>query len=158
MPRSPTTYSSFASTAPKAVGCQMSYTDVTFESGFQPSIDKIKAAIKPNTRLVSKALDRFVAITKRKGIILLEDETYRDIAYGETLHVAESLGGQARSVSSLSKSFGIPGIRIGWLITTNWELQETLLAAKEQISITQIKSSELRVQRRLLHHSFSHLE
>lgn len=85
-------------------------------------------------------------------MILLEDETYRDIAYGETLHVAASLGGQARSVSSLSKSFGIPGIRIGWLITTNWELQETLLAAKVQISITQIKSSEMRVQRRLLHH------
>jgi aspartate/methionine/tyrosine aminotransferase len=38
-------------------------------------------------------------------------------------------------VSSLSKAYGIPGIRIGWLITRDAHLQELFLAAKEQISI-----------------------
>ncbi|KAJ5670956.1 pyridoxal phosphate-dependent transferase [Penicillium longicatenatum] len=135
---------------PKAVGCQISYIDVTFESGFQPNIDEIEAAIKPNTRLVSvtcphnptgstlsrEALDRLVAITKQKGILLLVDETYRDIVFGQKLPVAASLGDHVLSVSSLSKSFGIPGVRIGWLITTNQQLQEIFLAAKEQISIS----------------------
>ncbi|KAM0327140.1 hypothetical protein ACHAQA_006271 [Verticillium albo-atrum] len=135
---------------PKAVGCEISYVDVTFESSFQPNIDNIEAAIKPNTRLVSvtcphnptgsslsrDALDQLVAITKEKGVLLLVDETYRDIAYGEKLPVAASLGDHVLSVSSLSKSFGIPGARTGWLITTNKELQETFLAAKEQISIS----------------------
>ena len=36
----------------------------------------------------------------------------------------------------MSKSFGLPGIRIGWLTTQNAELMETFLAAKEQIFIT----------------------
>ncbi|KAL6407516.1 hth-type transcriptional regulator yisv [Ilyonectria robusta] len=135
---------------PKAVGCDISYIDVTFESGFQPNIDDIEAAIKPNTRLVSitcphnptgstlsrQALDRLVAITKQKGVLLLVDETYRDIAFGEKLPVAASLGDHVLSVSSLSKSFGIPGVRIGWLISTNKALQKTFLAAKEQISIS----------------------
>lgn len=135
---------------PKAVGCEISYIDVTFESGFQPSVDDIEAAIKPNTRIVSvtcphnptgstlsrEALDRLVKITKSKNILLLVDETYRDITFGEKLPVAASLGDHVLSVSSLSKSFGIPGIRIGWLITTNRELQETFLAAKEQVSIS----------------------
>ncbi|RMJ15620.1 hypothetical protein CDV36_004715 [Fusarium kuroshium] len=135
---------------PRAVGCEITYIDVSFESGFQPNIDNIEAAINSNTRLVSvtcphnptgstlsrEALDRLVAITKEKGVLLLVDETYRDIAFGDKLPVAASLGDHVLSVSSLSKSFGIPGVRIGWLISTNKKLQETFLAAKEQISIS----------------------
>lgn len=135
---------------PKAVGSEISYIDVVFEDGFQPNVDDIEAAIRSNTRLVSvtcphnptgstlsrETLDRLVAITKQKGVLLLVDETYRDIAFGEKLPVAASLGDHVLSVSSLSKSFGIPGVRIGWLITTNKMLQETFLAAKEQISIS----------------------
>ncbi|KAF4760293.1 hypothetical protein N7455_003273 [Penicillium solitum] len=135
---------------PRAIGCEISYIDVTFESGFQPNIDDIEDAIKPNTRLVSvtcphnptgstlsrEALDRLVAVTKKKGVLLLVDETYRDIAFCQKLPSAASLGNHVLSVSSLSKSFGIPGIRIGWLITTNRDLQEVFLAAKEQISIS----------------------
>ncbi|KAH8650722.1 pyridoxal phosphate-dependent transferase [Ilyonectria robusta] len=134
----------------KAVGCDILYIDVTFESGFQPNINDIEATIKPNTWLVSimcphnptgsmllrQALDRLVAITKQKGVLLLVDETYCDIAFGEKLPVAASLGDHVLSVSLLSKSFGIPGVRIGWLISTNKALQKTFLAAKEQISIS----------------------
>ncbi|KAJ9424390.1 pisatin demethylase [Fusarium oxysporum] len=115
-----------------------------------PNIDEVEAAIKSNTRLVSvtcphnptgstlsrEALDRLVAITKKKGVLLLVDETYRDIAFAEKLPVAASMGDHVLSVCSLSKSFGMPGVRIGWLITTNKTLQETFLAAKEQISIS----------------------
>jgi aspartate/methionine/tyrosine aminotransferase len=39
------------------------------------------------------------------------------------------------SVSSLSKAFGAPGLRLGWLVTSDPALQELFLAAKEQISI-----------------------
>ncbi len=39
------------------------------------------------------------------------------------------------SVSSLSKAYGVPGIRTGWLITRDPALQEIFLAAHEQINI-----------------------
>jgi hypothetical protein len=35
----------------------------------------------------------------------------------------------------LSKAYGVPGISIGWIVTTDPLLQETFLAAKEQVSI-----------------------
>ena len=35
----------------------------------------------------------------------------------------------------MSKSYGLPGIRIGWIITQDPQLNETFLAAKEQIFI-----------------------
>jgi aspartate/methionine/tyrosine aminotransferase len=45
------------------------------------------------------------------------------------------LSSKAISVSSLSKTYGIPGIRTGWLICRDAELMETFLGAKEQIGI-----------------------
>ena len=36
---------------------------------------------------------------------------------------------------SLSKTYGLPGIRLGWLVSRDPELYQTLLAAKEQIFI-----------------------
>jgi aspartate/methionine/tyrosine aminotransferase len=40
------------------------------------------------------------------------------------------------SVSSMSKTWGLPGLRIGWITTLDAGLQYTLLAAKEQIAIS----------------------
>ncbi|TGT16781.1 aminotransferase class I/II-fold pyridoxal phosphate-dependent enzyme, partial [Mesorhizobium sp. M4B.F.Ca.ET.172.01.1.1] len=60
---------------------------------------------------------------------------YRDLSFGDRLPAAASLSPSAISVCSLSKAFGIPGIRIGWLVTRDPQLQETFLAAKEQIGI-----------------------
>ena len=40
------------------------------------------------------------------------------------------------SVGSFSKAYGLPGLRLGWLLTQDAVLYETLLAAKEQIVIS----------------------
>ena len=39
------------------------------------------------------------------------------------------------SVSSMSKAYGLPGLRVGWAVCRDPELAEVLLAAKEQIVI-----------------------
>ena len=67
--------------------------------------------------------------------MLLVDETYRDLTHGRQLPMAATLSPRAISVASMSKAYGLPGIRIGWAVTTDPGLQETLLAAKEQIVI-----------------------
>src|SRR5205085_1243076 len=62
--------------------------------------------------------------------------TSRDMTYGEPLPPVASLTTRGISVGSLSKSFGLPGIRTGWAVTHDAGLAETLLAAKEQVVIT----------------------
>jgi aspartate/methionine/tyrosine aminotransferase len=135
---------------PKAIGCGITFVDLKFESSFEPDLSFIEQAITPKTKIVSitcphnptgtllsrDSLDRLVTITKQKNCLLLVDETYRDVKYGRQLPVAASLGEHVLSVCSLSKSYGVPGIRLGWVITQNKKLQETFLAAKEQISIS----------------------
>ncbi|MGH9708016.1 MAG: aminotransferase class I/II-fold pyridoxal phosphate-dependent enzyme, partial [Candidatus Acidiferrales bacterium] len=62
-------------------------------------------------------------------------ETYRDLHRGDPPPLAASLSERAISVSSLSKAYGLPGIRMGWIVCRDPELQELFLAAKEQIVI-----------------------
>lgn len=134
---------------PRAIGCDISYVDLSFEEGFRTPIDRIEDAIRPNTAYISVTcphnptgtmlswaeLERLDAIAERAGCLLLVDETYRDLAYGMPYPTAASLSDRVIAVSSLSKAYGTPGLRLGWLITRNPELVERFLAAKEQIGI-----------------------
>ncbi|MEZ4597363.1 MAG: pyridoxal phosphate-dependent aminotransferase [Chloroflexota bacterium] len=68
--------------------------------------------------------------------MLLVDETYRELTFGTAPPLAASRSARVISVSSLSKAYGLPGIRLGWLVTRDRELFERTLAAKEQMVIT----------------------
>lgn len=134
---------------PRAIGCGISFIDLAFEQGFRLDIDRLAAAVTPATRLISVTcphnptgtmltaaeLQQLVTLAADRDCRLLVDETYRDLSYGGRLPLAASLGDHVISVSSLSKAYGIPGIRIGWLITRDPRLKELFLAAKEQISL-----------------------
>jgi aspartate/methionine/tyrosine aminotransferase len=134
---------------PRAIGCEISYIDLKFEDGFAIDLAAVEAALRPSTRIISVTaphnptgtlmaradLDRLIILAERQGCRLLVDETYRDLSYGTKLPSAASLSRRAISVASLSKAYGIPGIRVGWLVTRDAGLYEQLLAAKEQIAI-----------------------
>ncbi len=83
-----------------------------------------------------KTLRKIIELVERKGIYLLMDETYREMTFRQKLPIAASLSDRVISVSSMSKAFGLPGIRIGWILCKDKKLMETFLAAKEQIFIT----------------------
>jgi len=134
---------------PRAIGCEITCIDLAFEDGFALDLDAVKRAVRPNTKLISVTcphnptgvmlseaqLRALASIARDLGIHLLVDETYRDLSMDGMLPIAASLGKEVISVSSLSKAFGVPGIRLGWIITSDAVLQELFLAAKEQISI-----------------------
>jgi aspartate/methionine/tyrosine aminotransferase len=132
---------------PRAIGCDISYLDLQFSENFKPDISKLKGLLRPNTRLISitcphnptgtlltlQELKEIIAVAEEHGAWLLVDETYRDLTFNNKLPVAASLSERVISVSSVSKAYGLPGIRLGWLLTRNPALQELFLAAKEQI-------------------------
>jgi aspartate/methionine/tyrosine aminotransferase len=134
---------------PRAIGCAVTHIDLTFEEGFKIDLDRVAAAVTARTRLISvtcphnptgvmyseNELRLMVELAKKHGCYLLVDETYRDLSYGTALPLAASLAAHVISVSSLSKAYGVPGLRLGWLITRDPRLQELFLAAKEQMSI-----------------------
>ncbi len=134
---------------PRSLGCDVDLLELKFENDFQIDLDELKSKITPNTKLVSityphnptgtmmskECLNEIIKIVENSNSYLLMDETYRELSFGEKLPTAASLSEKAISVESVSKAYGIPGIRLGWLATKNKALKEALLAAKEQIGI-----------------------
>jgi len=134
---------------PRALRCAIDYIDLDFDQGFAFDIDKLKSLVRPNTKLISVTtphnptgvalsadqLKQIVAIAESCGAYVLVDETYREMSFIPKTPVATAYGERVISVASLSKSFGIPGIRLGWIISRDKGLLYRLLCAKEQIGI-----------------------
>jgi aspartate/methionine/tyrosine aminotransferase len=70
--------------------------------------------------------------------VVLVDETYRASTYDEAAipESAAAMAPQVVTCSSLSKAHGAPGIRIGWLTTTDATLYEHLRQAKFNTTIS----------------------
>ena len=134
---------------PRAIGCEISFIDLNFEEQYALDLEKIKLALRSNTKLISittphnptgtivgkNVLENLCKLAEHQGCYLLVDETYRDISFNNATALAATLSPKAISVSSVSKAYGIPGIRLGWIICRDPLLQEVFLAAKEQIHI-----------------------
>ncbi len=134
---------------PRIIGCDISFVDLKLENGFRYTAEDIAAAMTPKTRLVSitnphnptgtvleeAELKRIVALVEARGAYLLVDETYRDLTITAPRPFATTLSERVISVASLSKAYGLPGLRVGWLLTRDRELNELFLAAKEQMLI-----------------------
>ncbi|MFX1336102.1 MAG: aminotransferase class I/II-fold pyridoxal phosphate-dependent enzyme [Promethearchaeota archaeon] len=134
--------------SPRAIGCQVDYLKLTMEKHFRFNLNKLEQLIQPHTRLISltypqnptgtmiteSELNEIITMVESKGIYLLFDETYREMT-PDPLPIVGSLSENAISVSSFSKAYGLPGLRIGWLINQDNVLMEKFLAAKELIFI-----------------------
>jgi aspartate/methionine/tyrosine aminotransferase len=135
---------------PRAIGADLDIVDLAYEDGWQLDVDRLAARVRPgSTKLVSvtcphnptgtvldlAALHALTELAERSGAVLLVDETYRDLTHDVALPIAASLSTRAISVSSMSKAYGLPGLRVGWAACRDPQLRETLLAAKEQMVI-----------------------
>jgi aspartate/methionine/tyrosine aminotransferase len=136
---------------PRAIGADIRILDLRPETGWATDPEALAALVTPRTRLVSitnphnptgavvdeTVLRRIVGLVEaHPSARLLVDETYREMHYGGALPPVATLSDRAIGVAGMSKSFGLPGIRIGWLTTRDRALMSTFLAAKEQIHIT----------------------
>ena len=136
---------------PLAIGADVERLELRFEDGWQLDLERLAQRLRADTRLVSVTyphnptgstisadqLRALVEIVENHPVArLLVDETYRDLAGETPLPMATSLSPRALGVSSMSKTYGLPGLRVGWLTCRDEALMETFLAAKEQIFIT----------------------
>ncbi len=143
---------------PRSLGCDVSLFTLKFENGFKPDWEKLEKLIRPETRLISLThpnnptgsmiteaeLKQVVELVEKRGIFLLFDETYRHMASEDKLlPAAAGLSERVVSISSMSKCYGLPGIRTGWLATRHQGILDQVLAIREQVSISNNALSEV---------------
>src|SRR5262249_9538542 len=133
---------------PRAIGAEISYLKLAFEQGWAVDPFRVDAMMRPETRLISvttphnptgtvipdDTMRALIALAERCDAYLLVDETYRELSDSVQPYWA-NVSSRVISVASLSKTYGVPGIRLGWLICRDAELMNTLLAGKEQIAL-----------------------
>lgn len=119
-----------AETIPLAL-CEVSGVPLAPHRDWALDLDQIKAAIRPNTRVVSvnfpnnptgkviSAADftELARLCDEHGIHLFSDEVYRGLERdpARTLPQAADLSARALWLNVTSKSLGLPGLRIGWI-------------------------------------------
>ncbi len=144
-PNYPSTYE-----VARGLGCEVTLFPLAMEHRFRPDLDRLERLVTSRTRLLifthpnnptgsmiePTDLERLVRFAESRRIHLLFDETYRHLAFGTALPAAASLSPWAISVTSMSKCYGLPGIRIGWLATRSQEILDGVLAVREQVTIT----------------------
>ena len=99
-------------------------------TGYLPTVDEYLAIIE---------------LARERGIYLLSDEMYRflEIAEGTTLPSACEHYQRAFSLFGLSKSFGLPGLRIGWVATRQEDILERMAGLKDYTTICSSAPSEI---------------
>ncbi len=142
---------------PRSLGCDVSLFTLKFENRFQPDLDELERMITPQTKLVSlthpnnptgsmiseEALRKVIELVESYDTFLLFDETYRHMGSGEKLlPPAASLSPMVISIASMSKCYGLPGIRTGWLATKSPFILDSAVAIREQLSISNNSLSE----------------
>ena len=134
---------------PRAIGAEIVPLSLRFDDGWRVDLDRLATLIVPGTKLVSLTtphnptgaeiplddLRTIAGMAERAGTWLLVDETYRELASNPGPPAA-SLGERVIGVSSLSKTYGIPGIRVGWVACREHGLMTSLLAAQEQAALS----------------------
>ncbi|UCE40967.1 MAG: aminotransferase class I/II-fold pyridoxal phosphate-dependent enzyme [Candidatus Aminicenantes bacterium] len=142
---------------PRSLGCDVSLYTLKFENGFRPDLAELKKKITPQTKLVSlthpnnptgsmiseEVLHSVIELVESKDTYLLFDETYRHMASDEKLlPPAAALSPNVVSIASMSKCYGLPGIRTGWLATKSPFILDSAVAIREQLSISNNSLSE----------------
>ena len=102
----------------------------SFENGYSIDVDELRGGITPRTRLiiitsphnpsgvaVDQATMRQIGdLADAVGAYVMVDEVYRDILFEDAKPVVAKLGKQFITTSSLTKSYGLSGLRCGWIL------------------------------------------
>jgi aspartate/methionine/tyrosine aminotransferase len=119
-----------------------------FEEDFMPNITRLAGLVRPNTKLIvlthpnnptgsvisERELLEIAELAERNDAYLLHDETYRELSFEKPPPPAAVLSDHAISMTTMSKAYGLPGIRIGWIAGPKQVIEE-VRKVREQITI-----------------------
>ena len=131
--------------------CEVTGVPLEPERNWSLDLDRLKDEIRPNTRLISinfpnnptgaimdaDSFGELVNICRLKGLYLFSDEVYRMVELDASLRLPQAgdLYERGLSLNVMSKAYGLPGLRIGWIMTRDRELLRKMERYKHYLSI-----------------------
>jgi len=122
-------------------------------------LERFEELLRPNTKLVSVNFpnnptgfvpdhDTWMAfndLCHERGVRVVSDEVYRgvEIDPDRTIAAAAQINPTALTVSVMSKAYGLPGLRVGWIASQDTDALAALEKAKHYTSICNAGPSEV---------------
>jgi aspartate/methionine/tyrosine aminotransferase len=150
-------YQSLAEVA-RAAGCDVSPWRAREKTGWSLDLDELRHLMRTNTKAIIintphnptgylMSREDYEAVHKfaqTNNLLLFSDEVYRESEYDPVarLPAACDYGEHAVSLGVTSKTYGLAGLRIGWIATTNKKIYEKMASLKDYTTICNSVPSE----------------
>ncbi len=145
---------------PKSLGCEVTRWYLKKEDGeWTLDLPFLEKAVKENTRLVIinfphnptgflpsiEQMNAIAELSVKKGFFVFSDEMYRGLEHDpeDRLPSAPALIRRSVALGGLSKAYGLPGLRIGWITSTDRWLLDRIAALKDYTTICSSAPSEI---------------
>jgi aspartate/methionine/tyrosine aminotransferase len=142
----------------RSTGAEVSEWKRRYEDGWAHDPDALAGLIRPATRLLylnqphnptgtlmSRAVfDRVIELARAHDLVVLSDEVYRELEHDPAARLPAACDAYERAVSlgSISKSYGLPGLRTGWIATRDAGLRDAVATLKDYTTICASAPSE----------------
>jgi len=147
-----------AETIPGSI-CDVSGVALDAGNNWNLDLEKLRGALRDNTKMISinfphnptgKVLDRdtfdeIVSIARDRGIYIFSDEVYRLLERSDDIRLPQiaDIYERGLSLNVMSKAYGLPGLRIGWIATQDKDVLSRMERTKHYLSICNSGPSEV---------------
>lgn len=144
-------------TLPLAI-CDATGVPLDPDDGWSLDIDRVADALRPNTKLLTinfphnptgailprDRYDALIALCAKRGIYILHDEIFHGLGHSRTRHLPfiADVYERGLSLNVMSKAYGLPGLRIGWVACQDKALLSQMERMKHYLSICNSGPSE----------------
>jgi aspartate/methionine/tyrosine aminotransferase len=142
----------------RSTDAQVSEWPRRFEDGWAHDLAALEKLIQSNTKIIyintphnptgllmpANIFKQVIALAESRGIIVFSDEVYRELEHepSHRLPAACEVYERAVSLGSMSKTYGLPGLRLAWLATRNADILQRCLEFKYYTTICSGAPSE----------------
>lgn len=142
----------------RSIGCEVSLWQARESMGWALDVDELKTHVRSNTKAIiintphnptgylmpPNTFRQVNDIAQSNGLLLFSDEVYRESEYEveNRLPAACDVGEHAVSLGVMSKTYGLAGLRIGWIATHNQQVYAKMAALKDYTTICNSAPSE----------------
>jgi aspartate/methionine/tyrosine aminotransferase len=142
----------------RGIGAEVTEWQGDPERAWEPDIQVLKNQLTDRTKVVvvnfphnptgflppSEFVYELSALSERHGFVIFSDEVYRGLEFdpSDRLPAFADVNDRAVSLGVMSKSYGLAGLRIGWIATRNDPLFRELAAFKDFTTICNSAPSE----------------
>lgn len=130
---------------PESFGADVKILKLKPENNFLPDLNELESLVTKKTKLIclnnpnnpsgslmdETMLKEIVRIASKFGAYILCDEVYRGLEQGETAPSITDIYEKGISTGSMSKTFSLAGIRLGWVATNDKNAFDSLMSHRE---------------------------